>query len=130
MKTRFVLLVFQKIVDIGSTRSNHHDSNEEKIPRQSPQQKRPASPVALADEIVSKKVKLDPTIKKKQLPTAIKTENTTKTIVNKKKPTLASCKSSSVLDEKVVKPPPMKESNSSTQNNNNSTIESKCIRKH
>lgn len=114
------------MIDASSARSNHHDAsernqNEEKIPRQSPQQKRAASPVALADEIVHKKVKLDPTIKKKQAPpVAVKTDNTTKTIVNKKKPKLVPCKSSSVLDEKIVKP-------SSTNNNNNSTIESKFI---
>lgn len=106
---------------MGPVRSNHPDTSEEKATRSSPQQKRAASP---ADGIAHKKVKLDPTIKKKQPSTIVKTENTSKNIVNKKPSKLTPCKSSSVLEEKTSKNVPMKESNLST-NNNHSTLESK-----
>lgn len=109
----------QKIVDSGPIASNNTDLDEsdrdnETFIRHSPQQKRPASPVSLASEILHKKIKLEqPTnnIKKKQVQSVIKNEITNKTIVKNKKPKLVPHKSSSVLEEKGSKNLPIKESN-------------------
>lgn len=123
----------QKIVDSGPIGSNHtdldeSDKGEEIVIRHSPQQKRPASPVSLANEILYKKVKLEQStnnIKKKQVQSVVKNENTNKTIVKNKKTKLVPHKSSSVLEEKGPKNLPIKESNQTININQN--IESKTI---
>lgn len=84
--------------------------DEQLIPRQSPQQKRPASPVSNINGTGAKKLKVEQTptniIKKKSVPPVIN-----KTAVNLKKPKLVPHKSSSLIDEKVLKTSANKESN-------------------
>lgn len=92
-----------------SDRNEEQVSFQEPVTRQSPQQKRPMSPVSTAN-VVNKKAKLEQTtnnIKKKQV---VKNETANKATVIIKKPKLVSHKSSSVVEDKASKTLVIKES--------------------
>jgi hypothetical protein len=97
--------------------------DEEPVIRHSPQQKRPVSPVSIANGIYNKKVKLEQpvnNIKKKQVQSMIH-----KTTVNTKKTKLVPHKSSSVLEGKISKTLPIKESNQTINTNGNTDSKNK-----
>ncbi|CAF0892430.1 unnamed protein product [Adineta ricciae] len=115
-------LTVVKIVDSGPIPSNHADSDDEQISsrdhitRQSPQQKRPISPTPTLN-IAHKKLRLEQTtnsVQKKPVQSLTKSENSSKTTANTKKPKLALCKASSITEEKVSKSSSVKESNQSS----------------
>ncbi|CAF0871557.1 unnamed protein product [Rotaria sordida] len=123
-----ILAAGGKIVDSGPIASNNTDTDEsdinekqvsihEPVIRQSPQQKRPSSPVATVNVINNKKIKLEQStndIKKKPVQSIIKNENISKTTVNSKSSKLVSHKSSSILETKTTKNLSTKESNQPT----------------
>ncbi|CAF0828106.1 unnamed protein product [Rotaria sordida] len=122
-------LTVVKIVDSGPIASNNNTDTDESdidekqvsihepVIRQSPQQKRPGSPVATVNVINNKKIKLEQStndIKKKPVQSIIKNENISKTTVNSKSSKLVSHKSSSILETKTTKNLSTKESNQPT----------------